>query len=382
MKTKQYILILLCCLITTSANAQEKNWSLFGYTSGMPSLIVQQPNGDTWGQMLVHNRLNFNWQTTEYLRIDAGMRNRFITGSEYLINPKSISDDLGLVNMSWNWIEGKNALANTSLDRLYATFEKEKLRLQLGRQRINWGQTFVWNPNDIFNAYSFFDFDYPERPGCDAFRGTDYHNATSSSELAISHRNNKVTAAMLHRWNRNNVDYQLIAGEQAETDLVIGGALTRDFKGLNLRSELSYFHPIKNLAGTSGIVAVSVGADYIFSNSLMLQTEVLYNNVGKVFSDNGLMGLYAAPLSAKYLSICNWNVFANVSYPVTPRLNGGLSGMYFVDIKSYYTGLSFDYSVIQNLDFSFIAQYFSNIGNYTAGNMKILITFARLKYSF
>ena len=34
-----------------------------------------------------------------------------------------------------------------------------------GRQRINWGQTFVWNVNDVFNAYSYFDFDYKERPG-------------------------------------------------------------------------------------------------------------------------------------------------------------------------------------------------------------------------
>ena len=36
------------------------------------------------------------------------------------------------------------------------------------------------------------------------------------------------------------------------------------FNGLNLRTEMSYFHPTKNFADTSGIVAVSVGADYIF----------------------------------------------------------------------------------------------------------------------
>ena len=355
---------------------------LSGYVSGMPSLIVQQPSGDTWGQMLLHNRLNFNWQMTEHLRVDAGMRNRFITGSEALINPKSISHDPGWMQLSWNLAEGKKALANASLDRLYATFEKDKWKLQAGRQRINWGQTFVWNPNDIFNTYSFFDFDYPERPGCDAFRGTYYHNETSSSELAVSYQNNKTTAAFLHRWNRNNIDYQLIAGQQAETDIVIGGALTNDFNGLNFRSELSFFHPIKNMADTSGIIAVSVGADYMFSNSLMLQAEVLYNNVNKVFSDGGLMALYSAPLSAKHLSICNWNIFANASYPITQRLNGALSGMYFVDIQSCYAGLSFDYSVIQNLDFSFIAQYFSSLNNSTFGNMQILITYARLKYSF
>ena len=373
-------LIFSCLLLCSSPMVAQQ---LSGYTTGMPSLIIQQPGGDTWGQMLEHNRLNFGWQMTEHLRVDAGMRNRFIAGSEALLNPESIGADAGIVDLSWNWAEGKNALVNTAFDRLHVTFEKDKWKLQAGRQRINWGQTFVWNPNDIFNTYSFFDFDYPERSGCDAFRATYYNSATSSSELAVSaNRDNKVTAALLHRWNRNNVDYQLIAGQQAESDLVIGGALTSDFGGLNLRSELSYFRPFKNLADTSGIIAVSVGADYIFSNSLMLQTEVLYNNVGKGFSDSGLMGLYSAPLSAKYLSISEWNIFANASYPVTPRLKGSLSSMYFVDIQSYYAGFSLDFSVIENLDFSCIAQHFSTFGNSKIGNMQVLLGFARLKYSF
>ena len=357
-----------------------------GYVSGLPSLIVQQSN-DTWWQMLVHNRLNLGWQMSEHFRADAGIRNRFITGSE-MLDPQSISYDPGWVDLSWNWgtmQKWKDAsfLANTSLDRLNITFEKDNLKLQAGRQRINWGQTFVWNPNDIFNTYSFFDFDYPERPGCDAFRGTYYHSATSSSELAVSvNHENKVTAAFLHRWNHNNIDYQLIVGEHAETDLVFGGAITSDFSGLNLRSELSYFHPIKNWNDTSGIVAVSVGADYVFSNSLMLQGEVLYNNVSDAFSESGLMGLYSAPLSAKYLSICNWNAFLQASYPITPRLNGSLSGMCFIDIQSCYAGLSLDYSVIENLDFSIIAQYFSTFGNSKLENMQMILGFARVKYSF
>ena len=375
--------LIFSCLLICCSQLSAQNIS--GYVSGMPSLIVQQPGSDTWWQALVHNRLNFGWQMTKNLRVDAGMRNRFITGSEAMFNPQGISYDAGWADLSWNWMvaETRHApslLGNTSFDRLHVTFEKNKWKLQAGRQRINWGQTFVWNPNDIFNTYSFFDFDYPERPGCDAFRATFYNSATSSSELAVSvNHNNKITSAFLHRWNRNNVDYQLIAGEQAETDLVIGGALTSDFNGLNLRTEMSYFHPLKNMADTSGIVALSVGADYIFSNSLMLQAEVLYNNVGK---GGGLMDIYAAPLSAKRMSICDWNIFANASYPVTPRLNGSLSGMYFVNIHSCYAGVTLDYSVIENLDFSFIAQFFSTLGKSDFGKMQIMMGFARLKYSF
>ena len=255
---KKFFTIANClCFCSLSIIAQN----ISGYVNGMPSVIVQKPYSDTWWQALAHNRLNLGWQMSDYLRFDAGMRNRLITGSEALINPKSAGADLGLLDLSWNWASGKNILLNTTFDRLNFTYEKDKWKLQLGRQRINWGQTFVWNPNDIFNTYSFFDFDYPERQGCDAFRIKYYHTETSSSELAISaNHDKKITAAALHRWNKRGVDYQIMAGEQAETDLVIGGALTSDFSGLNLQIEISYL----NLADTSGIVAVSVGADYFF----------------------------------------------------------------------------------------------------------------------
>jgi len=379
MKYLKHILTATCCFLLFSAKAQEFS----GYVSGMPSIFVLEPESEVWWQALVHNRLNFGKQIGSAFRIDAGLRNRLITGSEAMLNPKSIGHDPGWLDMSWNWKEGDRVVGNTTFDRLFFTFEKNKWKLQLGRQRINWGQTFVWNPNDIFNTYSFFDFDYPERPGCDAFRATFFHKATSSSELAASvNTNNKITAAFQHRWNRNNVDFQVIAGEQTESDMVIGGAVTGDVKGLNLRTEMSYFHPIKHLTDTSGIVSLSLGLDYVFSNALMLQAEVLYNNAGKSSTDNGLTTLYAAPLSAKKLSICEWCLFSQVSYPLTPRLKGSLSDMYFVGIQSCYVGLSFDYSIIENLDFSLITQYFASFGTSTIGKMHAFLGFARIKYSF
>ncbi|MDR1896873.1 MAG: hypothetical protein LBR10_08800 [Prevotellaceae bacterium] len=381
MDKKHILLIILIHLSAITAFSQERGFELSGYVGGMPSLILRQP-GETWWQALIHNRLNVGWQMSNHLRMDAGMRNRVMTGSEAMLDPQSTDFDAGWADLSWNWAEGKKVLANTAFDRLYLTFERAKWKLQLGRQRINWGQTFVWNPNDIFNTHSFFDFDYPERAGCDAFRGAYFHNETAYSELATSvNRTGEISAALLHHWNLRNFDYQIIVGEQTGSDAVLGGAWTGDFKGLNFRGEFSYFRPIKNFADTSGIFAVSVGADYMFSNSLMLQAEILYNNARNSSSD-GLLGLYSAPLSAKRLSVCDWSMFAQASYPVTPRLNASVSGMYFADIKSYYAGLSSDYSVIENLDISLVAQFFSTPGNAASGGMKFILGFARLKYSF
>ncbi|MDR1526235.1 MAG: hypothetical protein LBS46_01015 [Dysgonamonadaceae bacterium] len=378
----RYVAFFLAIVLFPPAFAQEKP-EISGYISGMPSIITQQSANEVWWQGLAHNRLNFGWQWAEAWRVDISVRNRLMFGSEALLSPEGTDRDAGWVDWSWNWAQGKQVLGNTAFDRLYITFEKNEWKLQLGRQRINWGQNFVWNPNDIFNTYSFFDFDYVERSGCDAFRATYYHNETSSTEWAAAvDREGKTTAALLHHWNRKRFDYQLIAGEQAESDWVLGGAWSGDFGGLNFRGEFSYFHPIRPMKDTAGTVAVSVGADYIFRNSLMLQAEVLYNNVGKTFSDGGLMGLYSAPLSAKYLSVCDWTLFGQASRPLTARLNASLSGMYFVDIRSCYAGVSLDFSLANNLDLSGIVQYFSALSGSELGDMQALLGFLRLKYSF
>ena len=376
-------IVLFCALLIINYSlliAQEIN----GYVSEMPSAIYMNlPQSEVWWQNLVHNRLNFSWQFDKHFLFEASMRNRFLTGSDALTNPGEMSADTGWADLTWNVFDAKSSqatsLLNTSIDRLNFTFEKDKWQIRLGRQRINWGQTFVWNPNDIFNTYSFFDFDYVERPGCDALRTTYFYNETTSSELAASVNHwGKITAAFLHHWNFKNFDFQLIAGEQAQSDVVAGGAWTGDFDGLNFRGEFSVFQPMKNFSDTTTTVAVSVGFDYVFKNSLMLQTEILYNNVSENSSTGDLMGLYAAPLSAKNLSVCDWNIFAQASYPITPRLTGALSTMYFMDIKSFYSGLSLDFSLMENLDFSLIAQYFST----PKSDMHIIWGFGRLKFSF
>ncbi len=380
-----FIFILSLAIYSLAAQEKEKKFEISGYVSDMPSAIYQAPGNDWMWENLLHNRLNAGWQANQHWRVDASMRNRLIVGN-IMDQPgyaESIGFDKGWVDMSWNLVDSKDVLLNTTFDRLFVTFEKNKWNLKLGRQRINWGQTLVWNPNDIFNTYSYFDFDYVERPGCDAFRGTYYHNETSSTELAVSvDYSDKVTAAVLHHWNHKNFDYQVMGGVFTQSDIVVGGAWSGDFKGLNFRGEFSYFQPVKNFADTSGTVSASVGLDYLFKNSLMLQTEVLYNNVGNTFSTGGILSLYTAPLSAKYLSICDWNIFTQASYPVTPRLSASLSGMYFVEVKTCYAGLSIDYSILENLDFSFITQYFTTIGNSDLGDMTAWLGFARLKYSF
>ena len=384
---KKYILLFWAILGFGNTFAQEKNKIEFaGYVNDMFTGITQNLTDSWYWQNILHNRLNLGWQAGEYWRIDAGIRNRFFSGDMIKLPgfAKGIDFDKGVVDLSWNLVNEKEALLNTSLDRLFVTFEKGKWCLKLGRQRVNWGQTFVWNPNDLFNSYSFFDFDYIERPGCDAFRGTYYHDETSFSEIVVSlDHADKITAALLHHGTIKNFDYQVMAGIQSEDDFVVGGGWTGDIKGINLRGEFAYHQPTRNFGKSTGIIEASVGADYLFSNQLMLQGEVMYNNTKNIFSAQNILGLIFNSSSIDFLSSMNsWNYLGMAFYPVTPRLSLSASGMYMSGLETCYAGLIIDYSISSSFDFSIISQYFTTVGNTFPIETRAWFGFARLKYSF
>ncbi|MEZ4983057.1 MAG: hypothetical protein R2769_16025 [Saprospiraceae bacterium] len=84
-------------------------------------------------------------------------------------------------------IEGADQMgvaAQMMLDRLFVQYTYKQFEARLGRQRINWGISTIWNPNDIFNAYNFSDFDYEERPGSDAML-LKYYIGYAEYQLAV-----------------------------------------------------------------------------------------------------------------------------------------------------------------------------------------------------
>ena len=385
--------VLFCGALTHQATAQNHSKpEVWGYVSDMVSGITQNVTDDWHWQNTIHNRLNFNWQPGEYWYIDASMRNRMFFGAflEYSFYRDGYAEDYGIADLSWNLVDDNDAVLNVSFDRLAVTFEKNKWSLKLGRQRINWGQTFVWYPNDLFNSYSFFDFDYIERPGCDAFRCTYYHNETSFSELVVSaDKDYDITAALLHHGTIKGFDYQVMAGIQSSDELVAGGAWTGDIKGYNLRGEFAYHQPLEEFFDSRGFFEISVGADHLFNigeKSLMAQCEVMWNNKKSLFDlDNILevLDFYNSSSSANIMSVMNkWNCVGMVSYPATERLSLSASGMYMSGLKGAYGGLTVSYSLGNNMDFSFISQYFSNNHELLTMNIHAWFGFARLKFSF
>ena len=223
-------LIFLLLLLLAPAQIRAQNWiSLSGYVSDMQSLYHVPQDQWLW-ENTVQNRLNLEFWPTPWLNGSVQMRNRFISGNTILKFPgygEGLKGDMGLVDLSWasegSLGDSAGYVLTSTIDRLWLQFTFGNLEVKAGRQRINWGQTFVWNPNDIFNSYSYFEVDYPERPGSDAIRLSYYTGYSSTIELAAKLDSaSKVTAAAYFRFNTLGFDVQLLGGIYRETDLVLG----------------------------------------------------------------------------------------------------------------------------------------------------------------
>ena len=389
LRTLPYVLILFLISQLISAQNEDSPFELKGYLTNMQSVMYENPREDWITDNLFHNRLNFFWYGGEHFSGSMQLRNRFMYGETLKIIPGYIDGmekDIGWMDLSINLLSGNSYVLNSTLDRVWMQYSTGRFVATAGRQRINWGQTFVWNVNDIFNAYSYFDFDYEERPGSDALRLQFYPNYTSTIELAAKLDSaDKVTAAALYRFNVFSYDIQFMAGLLQEEDFVGGLGWSGNIGGAAFRGEASYFHPVDNFRDSTGMFMFSSGFDYIFPNDLMIQAEYLYSSK-PCNSTPGFIDFNSGPLTVKQLAFAEHAIFVSGSYQVTPIFTTSLAGMYFPEMKGYYIGPSLTYNVLDNVDLAFFIQYFNFEStdpiNGSIARQQLSMLFLRLKWSF
>lgn len=338
---------------------------------------------------LLHNRLNFKLYPNSNLTVALELRNRMFSGQLLKQIPgyaTIISTDNGLIDLSWNWIEKDNYFINTAIDRAYIDYTLGNWQIRAGRQRINWGINFVWNPNDIFNVFAYMDFDYEERPGSDAILVTWYPTMSSSVDVAYKAANSIVNSAMAvkYRFNKYDYDFQLLAG-QAGYDYVLGGGWSGNISDFGFRGEASYFRPMNNyqIQSDEGVSA-SVSLDRSFENSLYIHISFLFNSLGTI--ENGESFSLIDPtmqLSAKKLSIGKYEWFGQVSYPIGALLN--LSGAAMINPVdwSMFVGPSVSVSLQNNLELFLTSQLMlGESGTEYAALGNLYALFGRLRWSF
>ncbi len=383
--TMKRILILISYLILShfvSQSQDNKTLTLNGYLTSMQSVTFDSLRGNIINDNLLHNRLNFKGYFGTHLSMAVEARNRIFTGDMVKMNQDYsaiIGNDQGWLDLSWNIMDEKSLLINTTIDRYWIDLNYDKFQVRLGRQRINWGQTLIWNPNDVFNAYSFFDIDYPERPGGDAVRIQYFPGFASAFELAVkADSEDDVTAAGLFRFNKWGYDLQFLTGYVNSEDWFAGAGWSGAFGSISFRGEFSWFQPAKNFSDSSGIGLFTIGFDKILKDNSMIQLQAMYCNDPADLTD--FDSFYTGNMSAQDLAFSRFSLFGQFTYAAHPLVNMTISGMWFPDLKGYFAGPSLDYSIAENLDFSLIWQHFkSRIGD---EKIRINLGFLRMKYSF
>ena len=387
MRTRRLLLVLVFIPLLLSAQDSVKvsKVTVNGYVEDMQSFIFKDFKSAWTNSNLIYNRLNFKWLISPSFTASLEFRNRFLYGNMLSRFPEyknTFDYDNGIISLSANWFKGKNYLFNTSADRLWLQYSNSKLQITAGRQRINWGQNLVWNPNDIFNTYSYFDFDYEEKPGSDAVRMQYYLTPTSVVELAAKvNKQKKTTLAALYRFNKWKYDIQFIAGMVDQSDLMIGTGWSGQLGKGGFTGEASYFRSLSHFMDSKSIFLASAGYNYTFRNSLLIQVEALYNgnkNSTNIFSIDQLT---SSNLSAKNLFLPDFSLFCSASYPITPLVNCSLAGIGNPQSKLYFIIPTLNISLSNNLGLSFIGQ----ILRYTEKDVfrqDLNFVYVRLKQSF
>lgn len=331
---------------------------------------------------LLHNRLNFKYTPSDSFLIRLEFRNRAFYGkgiqNTYGFS-ELISFDNGMVDLSWNFIENEYFILNTTIDRVLINYSKANWDITLGRQRVNWGINLVWNPNDIFNTYNFLEFDYEERPGCDAIRVQYYLGDFSKIELVAKKGkfSNDNNLAALYKFNKWSYDIQLISGIYKK-DWVFGAGWAGNLKNAGFKGEVSYFIPYETYINSENVLSASFSVDYGFKKGLYINGSVLYlSNVEG--SSSRVENLLNTILSAKYLMPYKFSGFLQLAKAFTPIISATASVMYSPTNQSVILIPNLTYDLGSNWEIDVTGQSFFEFDNYqTLGNN----FFLRLRWSF
>lgn len=366
---------------------KPKKLILRGYIKDMLSLSYL---GDSsLYQNLVHNRLNFAWYASPSLTLYAEFRNRLITG-DYVKKIPNYGQLIGYsdeyLDLSANLISSGSTIFNTAADRLYVQWSKDNWEIRAGRQRINWGVNLAWNPNDWFNAYSFFDFDYEERPGSDALRIIHYTGPASSLEVAAKMANDidHFVGAAMWKVNRWDYDIQFLAG-MVQGDMGMGAGWAGRLGNAGFKGEFSYFHKVVETAVNKNYTNMFLGAisaDYSFPNSLYLNGSVMFNSEGLLHPGFGSIVFGLQPGTVRSLSPYKWSSFLQAGYQINPLLNSGLAVIGYPGSDSFFLNPSLTLSVLQNLDLDIVGQLFYGTDGQSDFGSLFRAFYLRLKWSF
>lgn len=369
-------------LVAQDENGGPEWFSFNGYLKYMQTLTLV-PDTTLFVDNLFHNRLNFEFFTGQQSSLKAQFRNRIFYGNNVRNIPgygELINQYDGVLPLQWLIADNQSVVMNVIVDRLYYDISTEKLQVRIGRQRINWGINTTWNPNDIFNSYNIYDFDYEEREGSDAVRVQYFPNYNSSLDFGYKFTDSLAThvASLRYTFNRNNYDYQFLAGKFQEK-IAVGGGWAGSIKLVGFKGELTYFHPYTDSGNKN--VSLSTTFDYSWNNGFYLMGTYLLNTSGTNDTVDPSIQVVAVP-NAENLMPAKHNTMINSSYQLSPIMFLNMGVVYSFGVNSLVVFPTYTISLKSNFDLDIIGQlFFQELPEQNLSNLGNGI-FGRLKWSF
>lgn len=395
MKCKWHLFFLLSIPVicwSQEDDNQEKKLQLNGYLKDLVTINIADDS--TILDNLIHNRLNLKWYPNDHWTGILELRTRAFFGDQVrTINQISetvpgfpryselVDVNNDFFDLSWIIVDEESFVLHTIIDRAFIQYTQADWEAKLGRQRINWGINLVWNPNDLFNAFSFFDFDYEERPAADAIRITRYTGFASSVELAVNLADDRedFVAAGLWKINKWNYDLQFL-GSYVREDIALGMGWAGNIKTSGFKGEITYFIPTVDSNDENFLITLSW--DHAYESSLYLHGSLLYNLQGEKEPPDLAFFDLRGELTAKDLSPYKYNLFLQSSYQFHPLVQGGIATIFYPGDNALFINPSFTVSVLQDLDIDVLAQIFYNNGPGESFRAVSRLFFFRVKWSF
>jgi hypothetical protein len=366
--------------ISVSDFVSAKGYVKYLQLTGLPSL-----HGPWQLFGLVHNRFDVTLLPNGPFSLTAGMRNRLLYGDvsagggDAVLQTSGASGFFGLQRVLSS---GQSYRIVTELDRLYLQFASDKFQFRAGRHRVNWGMNLVWNPNDLFNASSYLDFDYEEKQGTDGALVSWYPSVTSqvTAVYAAGDSLAAMGGAALGRWNLWGYDMQVLCGI-VKGDGCAGLGWSGQIGGAAFRGELTYFRPVLDKAGRRESVAASVSGDYTFPHNVYVQAGALYNSAGSDKKHDDYSAMPSDGPLAKHLSPAAATLFLECADQITPLFRIDAFAMVNPIDGSGVAGPTATFSITDNIDMDLICQGFFGEANTAFGGYGTIAAI-RGKWSF
>ncbi|MEJ5305756.1 MAG: hypothetical protein WHV63_07390 [Ignavibacteria bacterium] len=389
MSGKINFLIFFITFISHLTFAQELE--IGGYSKYLFSLSKFKGIDENLIDHTIHSRLNLKYYFNDEFTVSAGVRDKILIGKSIEKYPAMVDGFtrkeyyFDLDDYLW---KKKNSINFIEVDRFWLDWNLKNFQISLGRQRIAWGTSWVWNITDIFNPLSILDFDYEERPAVDALRFQFFPSTTSKVDMAakLSEEKNNSSIALQLFLNKYEYDFYVMFGYHLQRYFA-GFSWSGDISGAGFRGEIfltdspdkmKFDFPNSFSDEKKKQLSFVLSLDYTFENSFYIHSELLYNNIGKTKS----IGIYALDaLKIGLLSPSKLNLFYQAGYNLSALSRIDLIALHNPYDQSFVLLPTFSYSLLENLDLSVVSLYF-NGRDFAEYSPTGFMFFSRLKYSF